>query len=214
MNRPYLHPPALRIWHWLNAAIVMALIATGLDLRFHGIATLAPRDPALLWHKGLGLALIAVSIFWFVYSVASGNLRRHYGIKRGDLRGMAAQTRYYLGAIFTGGANPFPGTPAAKFNPLQKIAYNAVMFILLPIQAVTGLLFMNIPPLRDWLLAGELIGLLGAAHTLCSYLLILYLIVHLYMATLGETFFAHTRAMITGYEDAAQPPGQEEGNRT
>ena len=73
---------------------------------------------------------------------------------------------------------------------------------------------MNIPPLRDRLLAGELIGLLGAAHTLCSYLLILYLIVHLYMTTLGETFFAHTRAMITGYEETEQAPGPEETNRT
>ena len=52
---------------------------------------------------------------------------------------------------------------------------------------------------------------MAAAHTLCSYLLILYLIVHLYMATLGR-FFAHTRAMITGYEDAAQPPGQRKGS--
>ncbi len=209
MNRPYLHPPALRIWHWLNAVIVMALIMTGLYLRFHGIAALTPHDQALLWHKGLGLALIPVSIFWFVYSVESGNLRRHYGIKRGDLRGMAVQARYYLGAIFTGGANPFPATPEAKFNPLQKIAYNAVMFIMLPIQIVTGLLFMNIPPLRNRLLAGELIGFLGAVHTLCSYLLILYLNVHLYMATLGETFFSHTRAMITGYEETEQTPGQE-----
>ena len=186
MNRPYLHPPALRIWHWLNAAIVMALIATGLDLRFHGIAALTPHDQALLWHKGLGLALIAVSIFWFVYSVESGNLRRHYGIKRGDLQGMAVQARYYLGGVFTGGENPFPATPAAKFNPLQKIAYNVVMIFLLPVQAVTGLLFMNVPPLRDRLLAGELIDLVGAAHIFCTYLLILYLIDHLYMATLGR----------------------------
>lgn len=201
MSLSYLHPPAVRIWHWLNAGIVISLIVTGLYLRFHGIAALAPHDPALLWHKGLGLTMIAVTLFWLVYSIQSGNLRRHYGIKREDLRGVAAQARYYLGAIFTGGANSHPGTPAAKFNPLQKIAYNAVMFVLLPIQAVTGLLFMNIPPLRDRLLAGELIGLLGAAHTLCFYLLVLYLIVHLYMATLGETFFAHTRAMITGYEE-------------
>jgi len=214
MSHAYLHPPAVRIWHWLNAAIVISLIMTGLYLRFYGIAALTPHDPLLLGHKGLGLTMIAVTLFWLVYSVASGNLRRHYGIKRADLRGIAAQARYYLGTIFTGGANPCPGTPAAKFNPLQKIAYNAVMFVLLPIQAVTGLLFMNVPPLRDRLLAGELIGLLGAAHTLCFYLLVLYLIVHLYMATLGETFFAHTRAMITGYEETEQAKGQEGNNRT
>jgi len=201
MNRPYLHPPELRIWHWLNAVIVAVLIVTGLYLRYHGIAALTPHDPALFLHKVMGLAMIAVTLFWFVYAVASGNLRRHYGIKRGDLQGMAVQARYYLGGVFTGGENPFPATPAAKFNPLQKIAYNVVMIFLLPVQAVTGLLFMNVPPLRDRLLAGELIDLVGAAHIFCTYLLILYLIVHLYMATLGETFLAHTKSMITGYEE-------------
>ena len=121
MNRPYLHPPALRIWHWLNAAIVMALIATGLDHRFHGIAALAPRDPALLWHKGLGLALIAVSIFWFVYSVASGNLAAPtYGIKRGDLRGMARRPAITSAPSSPGELTPSPAPPLPSSIPSKR----------------------------------------------------------------------------------------------
>jgi thiosulfate reductase cytochrome b subunit len=198
MTPPCLHPLPLRIWHWLNAFIVFGLLGTGLYLRLHVMAALHPRDPALLLHKGLGLAMIATTLFWLVYAFGSGSRRRHYGIGKGDLGGMAAQARYYLFSIFIGEDSPFHATAAAKYNPLQKIAYDTVMLVFLPLQAVTGLLFMNVGPLRDCLLAGDLVGPLGALHVLCSYLLVLYLVVHLYMSTLGETFFSHTRAMIFG----------------
>jgi len=198
MNSPCLHPLPLRLWHWLNALIVFGLLGTGLHLRLHGMAALHPRDPALLLHKGLGLAMIATTLFWLVYAFGSGSRRCHYRIRKGDLRGMAAQARYYLFSIFVGEENPFHAQTTAKYNPLQKIAYDTVMLVFLPLQAITGLLFLNVPPLRDGLLAANLVGPLGALHVLCSYLLLLYLVVHLYMSTLGETFFSHTWAMISG----------------
>lgn len=201
MKRTYLHPLPLRIWHWLNAVIVIMLIVTGLYLRLKGIAALKSHDPVLLWHKWMGLAMIIAMIFWLIYNISSGYLRRHYGIKCRDLRGMFVQARFYLFSIFTGGENPFKASPDDKYNPLQKITYDAVMFIFLPVQAFTGLVFMDIPPLRHYLLSGNLIGLLGAMHVIFAYLFVLYFIVHLYMATLGETAFSHTKAMITGYEE-------------
>ncbi len=212
MSRFYLHPLPLRLWHWLTAAIVVSLLGTGWHLRFHGIAALPPHDPVLHWHKGIGLAMVAVTVFWLVYAMADASRRRHYLIRGHDLRGMAAQARYYLFTMFTGGENPFRPSAAAKYNPLQKLAYGGVMFILLPFQAVTGLLFMDIPPLRDQLLSANLIGFLDVCHVLCSYLLALYLIVHLYMATLGSTWFSHIRAMITGYEEEGVG-GQDEVGR-
>jgi thiosulfate reductase cytochrome b subunit len=211
MRQPPLHLLPLRIWHWLNAVIVLALLGTGLYLRLHGMAVIQPHDPVLLWHKGMGLAMIVTTLFWFIYAITGGNQIHHYGIRKGDHRHMAAQARYYLFHIFTGGENPFRSSAAAKYNPLQKVAYTAVMFLFLPAQAVTGLLFLNIPPLREQLLAGGLIGPLGAVHVLCYYLLLLYLIVHLYMASLGATVFSHTKAMITGYEEEDAGRGQEAG---
>ncbi|MFA6413007.1 MAG: cytochrome b/b6 domain-containing protein [Syntrophales bacterium] len=212
MMRIYLHPLPLRIWHWLNAFIVIMLIVTGLYLRLHGIAALKPHDPVLLWHKGMGLAMIIATLFWFIYNISSGNLRRHYGIKSRDIHGIFVQARFYLYSIFGGGENPFQASAADKYNPLQKIAYDAVMLIFLPVQALTGLLFMDIPPLRDYLLSVNLFGLLGAMHLIFAYLLVLYLIVHLYMATLGETVFSHTKAMIVGYEEQGHGIKGEETN--
>jgi hypothetical protein len=33
------------------------------------------------------------------------------------------------------------------------------------------------------------------------YLFSLFMVAHLYLVTLGRTFFPHTKAMITGYEE-------------
>ncbi len=77
------------------------------------------------------------------------------------------------------------------------------MFIFIPVQILTGLVFFNTPWQR-YLLQQELIGWMSATHVFMTYLFVLYLVIHLYMATLGETVFSHTRAMIVGYEEQAQ----------
>jgi thiosulfate reductase cytochrome b subunit len=201
MKRTYLHPLPLRIWHWIQAGIVIILIGTGIYLRMHGIAALKAHDPVLLWHKRMGLALVLSTIFWFVYTVWTGNLRRHYGIGKKDVTGMVAQARYYLFSIFSGEENPFKATADAKYNPLQKIAYDAVMFVFLPVLSFTGLLFVDIPAVRRYLLSENLMGLLDAIHLIFAYVVVLFLIIHLYMVTLGDTVFSYTKAMILGYEE-------------
>ena len=189
MTKIYLHPLPLRIWHWLNALLVIVLIATGLYLRWHGIAALRPHDPVLVWHKIAGFILVPAAIFWFTYQITLGKLTSRYGICKTDLPALIAQVKFYGVTIFKGAENPFQPSAADKYNPLQKIAYGAVMFILVPVQALTGLLFVDIPPLRQQILSWNLCGLISAIHIFFAYLFVLYLIVHLYMATLGRDVF-------------------------
>jgi thiosulfate reductase cytochrome b subunit len=203
MKRVYLHTLPLRIWHWTSALFVIVLIATGWYLRAHGIADLRPHDPVLAWHRVIGYGAVATTLCWFLYNLLGSRFKRHYGLTGKDLKAVPAQVRFYLVSIFKGERNPFRATPLNKYNPLQKIAYGTVMLVLMPIQAVTGLLFVDLPLVRRPLLAWDAVGCLDAVHVAVAYLLVLYLIVHLYMATLGETFFAHTKAMITGFEEAA-----------
>jgi thiosulfate reductase cytochrome b subunit len=73
---------------------------------------------------------------------------------------------------------------------------------------VTGILNSDILFLRTYVLLWDLAGLINALHVIGAYLIALYLIVHLYMATLGRTAFTHTRAMITGYEEEPEDPGE------
>jgi hypothetical protein len=59
----------------------------------------------------------------------------------------------------------------------------------------------------------DVAGLINAIHVIGAYVFLLYLVVHLYMATLGRTVFSHTKAMIAGYEEEPDDP-QENGTPT
>ena len=213
MKRIYLHPLPLRVWHWVNALMVMILIITGIQLRIHGVASLRPHDLALLVHRYIGWAMVASCVFWLVYSLVSDNLIRNYLIKRGDLKGIVRQVKFYLFSIFKGEENPFRPSADEKFNPLQKLAYGAIMCIFAPVLVITGLPFSDILFLRKYVLLWKVVGVLNAIHVIGAYMFVLYLIVHVYMATLGPTAFSHIKAMIVGYEeesDEGERDGREE----
>jgi len=211
MKKTYLHPLPLRIWHWVNALLVILLIITGIQLRISGVPSLGPRHPALWLHRYAGWAMVASCVFWLVYSLASRNLSRQYAFRARDFKGMFAQAKFYLISIFKGEGNPFRPSPEEKFNPLQKLAYGSIMFFFAPILAITGLLCSDIQFLRKYILLWEIVGVVNALHVLAAYVFVLYLVVHLYMATLGRTTFAHIKAMIVGYEEEADEPIQEVG---
>ena len=209
MKRTYLHPLPLRIWHWLNALLVVVLLITGAQLRIPGIASLRPNDPALMVHKYAGWAMAVSFVIWLVYGLVSDHLRRHYVMRRRDLKGVFSQAKFYLFSIFKGAENPFRSSPDEKFNPLQKLAYGAIMGLFTPVLVVTGLLSSDILFLRKYILLWNAVGVLDAIHVIGAYVFALYLVVHVYMATLGRTAFSHIKAMIVGYEEEPDEPGAE-----
>ena len=206
MKRIYLHPLPLRIWHWVNAFIVILLLITGIELRIPGIATLPANSTALLVHKYLGWAMMISFVFWLVYALISGNLRRHYGIRKQDFQGTFGQAEYYLFSIFKGKENPFRPSPDEKFNPLQKLAYGAIMFVFTPAIVVTGLLLSNILPFRKYILLLNAAKGMDAIHVIVAYVFALYLVIHIYMATLGRNTLSHIKAMVVGYEEEPEEP--------
>ena len=201
MKRTYLHPLPLRVWHWVNAAAVTLLLATGVQLRMVGIPDLPSHSTALLIHRYAGWTMVASCVFWLIWGLASNHLGRHYRLRRGDIEGIFSQTKFYVWSIFKGEENPHRPSPDEKFNPLQKLAYGAVMCIFTPVLVVTGLLFSDILLVRKYILAWNIVKLLDAIHVIGAYLFILYLVVHVYMATLGRTPLSHIKAMIVGYEE-------------
>ena len=208
MKRVYLHPLPLRIWHWVNALTVILLLITGMQFRVPGIASLGPHNPTFPVHKWAGLAMTASWFFWLAYGLASGHLSRHYAIRKKDLGGIFGQMKYYLVSIFRGEENPFRPSPEEKFNPLQKLAYGSVMGVLAPLMVLTGLLFVNAFFIRDQLLSWNAVKVIDALHVTGLYLFALFLVVHVYMATLGPTAFTHIKAMIVGYEEEPDEPGR------
>jgi thiosulfate reductase cytochrome b subunit len=206
MKRIYLHPLPLRIWHWVNALIVILLLITGIELRIPGVASLPANSTALLVHRYLGWAMTVFSVFWLAYVLKSSNLRRHYVIGKQDFEGTYRQAEFYLFSIFKGKENPFRSSPDEKFNPLQKLAYGAIMFVFTPLILVTGLLFSNILPFRKYILLFSAVKGIDATHVIVAYVFALYLVIHIYMSTLGRNTLSHIKAMVVGYEEEPDKP--------
>jgi thiosulfate reductase cytochrome b subunit len=80
------------------------------------------------------------------------------------------------------------------------------MSIFAPVLVVTGLLFSDILFLRKYILLWDVVGVVNAIHVMAAYVVFLYLVFHVYMATLGPTAFSHTKAMILGYEEEPDDP--------
>jgi thiosulfate reductase cytochrome b subunit len=152
-------------------------------------------------HKSAGFILIGSFLYWLAYYVITGGFKKHYMFHMRDAKVMMGQALYYTFSMFKGGKSPFTPSAHEKFNPLQKIAYLAVMLILTPIIIATGILFSDISYFLKIINYIGGVRILDALHVATGYAFLLYLVVHLYMATLGDRVISHIKAMITGYDE-------------
>lgn len=198
MKSIFLHPTPIRIWHWINAGLIFFLIITGIQLRFPAVSIFR-YNQAVNLHKIVGYVLAGSFVYWLLYYLRTGGLRKHYIFHTGDARGMVGQASYYTFSMFKGARSPFKPSTNERFNPLQKIAYLSVMLILTPIILITGVLFGDIVYFLNIVNYIGGVRILDAIHVATGYAFLFYLIVHLYMATLGYRVISHIKAMITGY---------------
>jgi thiosulfate reductase cytochrome b subunit len=201
MKKIYLYPLPVRIWHWLNACLIFILILTGIQLRIPGISIFSQYNTAVFLHKFFGFALTGSFLFWFLYYLLSGRLKKYYCIRSRDITGIPRQAFYYLFTIFQGKENPYPPSIDEKFNPLQKWAYIVVMFFLTPLIIITGIMFSDVVYFLNYIKFIGGLRILDAIHVATGYVFVIYLMVHIYMSTLGRKIYSHIKTMITGYEE-------------
>jgi thiosulfate reductase cytochrome b subunit len=197
------YPRWLRGWHWTNVALFVALLITGLAMHFGppGAAERGFRTVVLV-HNVAGV-LLTVDYALFLFGNLFWGNGRYYRLVAGDLSwGLLRQARHYLLGIFAGEPQPFPHTEARKFNPLQKLSYLVVMFLLFPPLIVTGwaLLFPERLPAR--LLGVPGIGLWAIGHGVLGFFLALFMALHTYLGTTGSTVGELFRLMLTGSASA------------
>ncbi|MBI3684302.1 MAG: cytochrome b/b6 domain-containing protein [Acidobacteria bacterium] len=209
----YLYPLWLRIWHWLNAVLFVALLITGASMHFAqpGAPQLDFRTARLV-HNTAGILL---TLFYLIFLGGNvfGKNGRFYKLEAGDWTpGLVRQLRHYLLGIFRGEPHPYPHSAERKFNPLQKLSYAAVMYIAFPALALTGwvLFFPERLPERINFMTGT--GIPGTAvfalfHSAIGYVLSLFMALHIYLGTTGETPFTLFRAMLTGYYNGRHAAG-------
>jgi thiosulfate reductase cytochrome b subunit len=196
-----LHTLPIRFWHWINAVLIVLLILTGIQLRAPDLTLFGSYGNAVWLHKYAGFGATGSFVFWLIYVLLSGAFWRHYVLRPSDVKRMPKQAVFYGFSIFRGKENPFRPSPRNKFNPMQKVAYFSMMSFVTPVVVITGILFSDILYFLPYIEAIGGLRILDAIHVIAAYLFLLYLLVHLYMATLGHSFYAHFKAMIVGYEE-------------
>mgnify|MGYP001103835379 CR=1 FL=1 len=195
-----------RFWHWAQAALVFALAATGFEV--HGSWSLVGFEKAALWHNTLAWALVVLVVFAVFWHFTTGTWMQ-YLPTRHHIKEML---RYYLVGIFENEPHPTKKTELSKLNPLQRVTYFGLKILVFPVQIISGFAYY----FRDDLAAAGIaapIGPIAFTHTLAAFLLLLFIIAHVYLTTTGRTASSNIRAMITGWEETGED-GQSGGPRT
>ncbi|WP_326428361.1 cytochrome b/b6 domain-containing protein [Stutzerimonas frequens] len=194
-DRLYLFTRFERFWHWSQAALIITLLFSGFAI--HGSHALLDFRTAVEVHEVAAWLLIALWIFAIFWHFTTGQWRQYIP----TLSNIRRVALYYARGIFIGAPHPYKVTAERKHNPLQRIAYLGVLVLINPLIWISGLPYLFWgrlePLLPDWL-ALEAVAL---AHTGGAFLMLIFLIVHVYLTTTGHTPLAHIRAMITGWEE-------------
>ena len=201
MPRVLLHPLPLRLWHWINAACFLVLIATGIQIRYH-LLTRVTFKSSVQVHNVAALALLISFVFWGGYQLWSRKLRGYVPtLNRAWVRASWLQVRYYAWGMLRGDPNPHHVSLASKFNPLQQLTYLSVLWVLLPLQIASGILLWDPQRFSSILSSVSGLKIVASCHVVIFVLFVAFTIAHVYLTTLGHSPTAHIKAMYNGYED-------------
>lgn len=202
MKRIYLYTRFERLWHWVQAALIMVLLVTGFEI--HGTYTLLGFEQAFDVHNYCAWAWFIFFIFNLFWLATTGEWKQYVP----TMKRMMDVVRYYMIGIFRGESHPVPKSERVKHNPLQRLTYLGIVSALIPFQMITGFLYYFY---NDWPSLGLFFGLevMALLHTLGAFLLLQFLIVHIYMTTTGHSVFGHIAAMVTGWEEVEDDNASE-----
>jgi thiosulfate reductase cytochrome b subunit len=154
-----------------------------------------PRSLALgrRWHFFFAWLWVINGACYLSWSLASRHLARDLSMQRRDWRAIPASIVEHLRF-----RHPV-GDEATRYNPLQKLAYLAVIFVLAPLAVLTGL---SMSPQMDSLLGWwlQLVGGRQSArtiHFIVMSLFVLFTLVHVLMVVYAGPI-NEMRSMISG----------------
>ena len=196
VNRIYLYKRYERFWHWSQALLVITMLLTGFEV--HGSYTLFGFGQAVNLHTLSAWALLTLWAFTIFWQFTTDEWRQYIP----TLKKVDAMVRYYAYGIFRHAPNPFHKTADKKHNPLQRLAYLALLSMLSPIIWGSGLLYLFYASWASLGVAGYLsLEAVALVHTAGAFLMLVFLIAHVYLTTTGHTPTAHIKTMITGWEE-------------
>ncbi len=203
-NKIYLYPIWVRIWHLINAILIILLTCSGLCLQYASETyTILSFDSAVKIHNVSGIILTANYLFFlFMNRFTSNGMYYQFHLK-GILDRVTKQLKYYTIGIFKKEEPHFPISTERKFNPLQKLSYVFVMYIVIPVIIITGImLFFPDLLLADVLGVTGVLHLTDLLHIALGFFSTIFMLVHIYFCTIGSTPTSNFKSMINGWHEA------------
>lgn len=181
-----------RFWHWAQALLIFFLALTGFEV--HGSFSLFGYQNSVVWHMYAGVILVilfVIAIFWHFTT-------RAWRAYIPTMDGLIEQMMYYGMGIFKHEPHPYHKTVEKKHNPLQRLSYLGFQLGMLPVMLVSGIIYIFV---ADGTIVMESAKWLSIIHTLMAFVIIAFVIMHVYMTSTGHTVTEYTKTMITGYEE-------------
>ncbi len=195
-NRIYLFTRFERFWHWTQAALIIFMAVTGFEIRtlYH----LFGFEQAVFLHTFAAWGLIGLWVFAVFWHATTGEWKQYIP----TMDQIVLIMRYYSVDIFSDAPHPYQKTRMKKHNPLQRLVYLSLWVFIYPAIWVSGILYLFYQDWQAWGIAAYLnLEVIGIIHASSGFLIITFLIGHVYLVTTGRTTFIHIKAMITGWED-------------
>ena len=195
MERIYIFKRFERFWHWSQAALILFLMLTGFEI--HGTYTLFGYEGAVSYHTTAAWTLVGLWVFAVFWTITTGEWKQYIP----TMDKVDAMMKYYLTGIFTDAPHPFKQTRLTKHNPLQRLAYLFVLVIINPLIWITGWFYLFYNSWSSWGVSWLSLEWVAFFHVIAAFMMLLFVIAHVYLTTAGHTPTSHIKAMITGWEE-------------
>jgi thiosulfate reductase cytochrome b subunit len=195
VTRIYLFKRYERFWHWSQALLIIVMMFSGFEV--HGSYSALGFEPAVRLHTLAAWILLCLWAFTIFWQFTTGEWRQYLP----TLKKVDAMVRYYAWGIFVNAPHPFKKTVAHKHNPLQRLAYLALLAMVSPLIWGSGLLYLFRAHWSTMGIDALPLQWVAWAHTSGAFMMLVFFIVHVYLTTTGHTPTAHIKSMITGWEE-------------
>ncbi len=192
-KKTYIYRGFERFWHWNQALLIFFLAFTGFEV--HGAYQVIGFQRAVQLHNIAAWALLVLIVFAIFWHFVTGEWKQYIP----TTKFIKEQISYYITGIFKGAPHPTHKTIYNKFNPLQRLIYLGLKLLVLPVQVITGFIYLfYVYPNNP----GHVFGLstIAVIHTFGAFTLLAFVIAHVYLTTTGDTPLSSIKAMITGWE--------------
>jgi len=194
MKKVYIYRRFERFWHWTQTLIILTLALTGFEI--HGSYNLMGFEKAVLIHDNAAYTYMALLVLIFFWLFITGEWRMYMPTKKKIFE----QVQYYIHGIFNDEEHPTHKTMFNKFNPLQRATYFGLEFMIIPVMVISGFMYIYF---ADSLLGhnGYALEPIAYIHVGGAFVLVGFIIAHVYLTTTGYKPMSAIKAMVTGWEE-------------